>query len=117
MAVRHRVRLPGGGERWVEQSLEPVRSYQKTIGLRGTLRDITAQRASDRDVRQQHSHDPLTGLASRSVVLESTREAMTEALKERRSVALLHVSLDRFRSVNQMLGHAFGERSLQHGAE
>ena len=38
--------LDGGRERWVEQSLEPVRSYRKTIGLRGTLRDITAQRAS-----------------------------------------------------------------------
>jgi diguanylate cyclase (GGDEF)-like protein/PAS domain S-box-containing protein len=117
MAVRHRVRLPGGRERWVEQSLEPVRSYRKTIGLRGTLRDITAQVASDQDVRQQHSHDPLTGLASRSLVLERTREAMSEALKEHRSVALLHVSLDRFRNVNQMLGHAFGDRILQHVAD
>jgi diguanylate cyclase (GGDEF)-like protein len=117
MAVRHRVLLAGGRERWVEQSLEPVRSYQKTIGLRGTLRDITAQHASERQVRQQHSHDPLTGVASRSLLLERTREAMTEALKERRSVALLHVSLDRFRNVNQMLGHDFGDRILQHVAE
>ena len=117
MAIRHRVLLAGGRERWVEQSLEPVRSYRKTIGLRGTLRDITAQHASEREVRRQHSHDPLTELASRSLLLESAREAMTEARKESLHVALLHVSLDRFRNVNQTLGHAFGDRILQHVAE
>jgi diguanylate cyclase (GGDEF)-like protein len=117
MAVRHRVLLPGGRERWVEQSLEPVRSYRKTIGLRGTLRDITAQHASEREVRRQHSHDPLTALASRSLLLERTREAMAEARKDSHLVALLHVSLDRFRNLNQMLGHSFGDRILQHVAE
>jgi diguanylate cyclase (GGDEF)-like protein/PAS domain S-box-containing protein len=116
MAVRHRVLLAGGRERWVEQSLEPVRSYRKTIGLRGTLRDITTQHVSEREVRRQHSHDPLTGLATRSLLLERTREAMVEARKENRLVALLHVSLDRFRNLNQMLGHAFGDRILQHVA-
>jgi diguanylate cyclase (GGDEF)-like protein len=117
MAVRHRVLLAGGGERWVEQSLEPVRSYRKTIGLRGTLRDITSQHVSEREVRRQHSHDPLTGLATRTLLLERTRDAMVEARKENRLVALLHVSLDRFRNLNQMLGHAFGDRILQHVAE
>jgi diguanylate cyclase (GGDEF)-like protein len=117
MAVRHRVLFAGGRERWVEQSLEPVRSYRKTIGLRGTLRDITAQHTSEREVRRQHSHDPLTGLASRTLLLERTREAMVEARKDNHRVALLHVSLDRFRNVNQTLGHAFGDRILQHVAE
>jgi diguanylate cyclase (GGDEF)-like protein len=117
MAVRHRVLLAGGRERWVEQSLEPVRSYRKTIGLRGTLRDITAQHTSEREVRRQHSHDALTGLASRTLLLERTREAMVEARRDNYLVALLHVSLDRFRNVNQTLGHAFGDRILQHVAE
>jgi diguanylate cyclase (GGDEF)-like protein len=116
MAVRHRVLLAGGRERWVEQSLEPVRSYRKTIGLRGTLRDITAQHVSEREVRRQHSHDPLTGLATRSLLLERVRDAMVEARKENRRVALLHVSLDRFRNLNQMLGHDLGDRILQHVA-
>ena len=117
VAVRHRLRLEGGRERWLEQSLEPVRAYRKTIGLRGTLRDITAQHASERELRRLDSRDPLTGLASRSQLLERTREAMAEARKDSRLVALLHVSLDRFRTVNQTLGHAFGDRILQHVAE
>jgi diguanylate cyclase (GGDEF)-like protein len=115
LAIQHRVLLDGGRERWVEQSLEPVRSYRKTIGLRGTLRDITSQRAPEREARRQ-SLDALTGLATRALLLERTQEAMADAHKESRQVALLHVSLDRFRSVNQMLGHAVGDRILQHVA-
>ena len=109
--------LEGGGERWLEQSVEPIRSYRRTIGLRGTLREITAQHESELELRRQGSHDPLTKLASRSVLLARLREAMDDARKEGQHVALLHVSLDRFRSVNQTLGHAFGDRILQHVAK
>ena len=66
VAARHRLMLEGGGERWLEQSVEPVRSYRRTIGLRGTLREITAQRESELELRRQGGHDPLTKLASRS---------------------------------------------------
>jgi diguanylate cyclase (GGDEF)-like protein len=117
VAARHRLRFEGGRERWLEQSVEPVRSYRKTIGLRGTLREITAQHESDLELRRQGSHDPLTRLATRPVLLARLRDAMAEARKEGQHVALLHVSLDRFRSVNQTLGHAFGDRILQHVAE
>ena len=116
VAARHRLTLEGGGVRWLEQSIEPVRSYRRTIGLRGTLREITAQHESELELRRQGSNDPLTKLASRSVLLVRLREAMDEARKEGHHVALLHVSLDRFRSVNQTLGHAFGDRMLQHVA-
>jgi diguanylate cyclase (GGDEF)-like protein len=117
VAARHRLRLEGGRDRWLEQSVEPIRSYRKTIGLRGTLREITAQQESELELRRQGSHDPLTKLATRSVLLARLRDSMTEARKEGQLVALLHVSLDRFRSVNQTLGHSFGDRILQHVAE
>ena len=116
VGARHRLVLEGGGERWLEQSVEPVRSYRRTIGLRGTLREVTAQHESELELRRQGSHDPLTKLASRSVLLARLRDAMNEARKDGLHVALLHISLDRFRSVNQTLGHAFGDRILQHVA-
>jgi diguanylate cyclase (GGDEF)-like protein len=117
VSTRHRLMLEGGGERWLEQSVEPVRSYRRTIGLRGTLREITAQRESELELRRQGGHDPLTKLASRSLLLVRAREAMDDARKDGVHVALFHVSLDRFRSVNQTLGHAFGDRILQHVAQ
>ncbi len=117
VAARHRLRPEGGRERWLEQSVEPVRSYRKTIGLRGTLREITAQHESELELRLQGGLDALTRLASRSVLLARVRDAMEAARKEEQHVALLHVSLDRFRSVNQTLGHSFGDRILQHVAE
>jgi diguanylate cyclase (GGDEF)-like protein len=116
VAVRHRLVLGAGRERWLEQSVEPVRSSRKTIGLRGTLRDVTAQHEAEQELRRKGSRDPLTGLVSRSMLLLRMREAMAEAQKDDQHVALLLVSLDRFRSVNQTLGHAFGDRILQHVA-
>src|SRR5262245_2517082 len=95
VSTRHRLRLEGGRERWLEQSIEPVRSYRKTIGLRGTLREITRQHESELELRRRGSHDPLTKLATRSVLLSRLRDAMAEARKEGQHVALLHVSLDR----------------------
>ena len=116
VAARHRLRLEGGGERWLEQSVEPIRSQRSTIGLRATVREITAQRESELELRREAGHDPLTKLASRALLLARLREAMDDARKDGLHVALLHVSLDRFRSVNQTLGHAFGDRILQHVA-
>jgi diguanylate cyclase (GGDEF)-like protein/PAS domain S-box-containing protein len=116
VATRHRLLL-GGEERWLEQSVEAVRSYRRTIGLRGTLRDITAQHRFEQELRRESAYDPLTKLASRAVLLVRLREAIDEARKEGLGVGLLHVSLDRFRSVNQTLGHAFGDRLLQHVAQ
>jgi diguanylate cyclase (GGDEF)-like protein/PAS domain S-box-containing protein len=117
VAARHRLTLEGGGERWLEQSVEPIRSYRRTVGLRGTLREITAQRESEQEQRRRGSHDPLTKLPSRSLLVVRLREAMDDARKDGLHVALLHVSLDRFRNVNQTLGHDFGDRILQHVAK
>jgi CheY-like chemotaxis protein len=73
VAARHRLRFEGGRERWLEQSVEPVRSYRKTIGLRGTLREITAQHESDLELRRQGT--PRAPCCSRACAMRWPRRA------------------------------------------
>jgi diguanylate cyclase (GGDEF)-like protein len=58
-------------------------------------------------------HDPLTGLANRLLFLEHLRLALARAVRYRRSVAVLFLDLDRFKIINDSLGHNAGDRLLQ----
>src|SRR5207248_8815887 len=61
----------------------------------------------------QGGHDPLTGLASRSVFELSFQHAIGEALAEGNGVAMILLDLDRFKPINDTLGHIVGDRFLQ----
>ena len=58
------------------------------------------------------SHDPLTGLANRTLFAEKLREALARARRDGSSVALIGVDLDHFKEVNDTLGHAAGDQLL-----
>jgi PAS domain S-box-containing protein len=66
IVAQHRLQLASGEIRWLEQAIEPMDTDDKTVGLRGTVRDITAEREAEQARRQQESCDGLTGLATRS---------------------------------------------------
>ncbi|HET9146650.1 MAG TPA: EAL domain-containing protein, partial [Acetobacteraceae bacterium] len=61
-------------------------------------------------------HDPLTGLANRILFNERLAEAVAEARRQQGSLALLILDLDRFKSVNDLHGHAVGDRLMQEAA-
>lgn len=82
-----------------------------------TVRDLTAQKAIEQELRHHASHDPLTGLPNRTLF----RERLVAALaKDRRRGAprhaVLFVDLDASRLVNDSLGHAEGDRLLMEAA-
>jgi diguanylate cyclase (GGDEF)-like protein len=67
--------------------------------------------------RHLASHDPLTGLPNRALLLERLEQAMMQAGRQRKAVGLLLLDLDYFKSVNDRLGHQAGDRILQQVAE
>lgn len=78
----------------------------------GIIRDITARKEAESNIRFLARHDALTGLANRPVLRERLAEALAHA-KPDEKVCLLFIDLDNFKYVNDILGHSFGDKLLR----
>ncbi|WP_426286720.1 putative bifunctional diguanylate cyclase/phosphodiesterase [Luteibacter sp. E-22] len=79
--------------------------------------DITARKADRQRLQHLATHDPLTGLVTRSEFERRCAEAITRAAHERGAVAVLFVDLDAFKVVNDSYSHATGDALLMRVAE
>lgn len=77
------------------------------------IRDLTARRHLEARLEHQALHDPLTGLANRTLFFDRLRQAMAIARRERTQVAVVMLDLDRFKKVNDLLGHQAGDDVLR----
>ena len=82
----------------------------------GIFSDITERKASAARIEFLASHDFLTGLPNRSLVTDLIRQSVANAHRRGTIVALLFLDLDRFKTINDSLGHASGDTLLQHVA-
>ena len=82
--------------------------------LTGTLQDITHRKQSDETLRVQARTDPLTGLLNRDALLGELEARLDDPTQS--SLAVLYIDLDRFKVVNDVLGHAAGDRLLASAA-
>jgi len=102
-----------GKTRWWELSASP--RYDDSgafLGFRGVASDVTVQRESADKIAQLARFDPLTGLPNRSHLREVLDQAVAAAGARRPGCAFLMVDLDRFKSVNDTLGHQIGDKLL-----
>jgi len=81
------------------------------------LQDITKQREFVTDLEYLATHDALTGLANRSLLYRSLAEEINIARANQGLLAVMFLDLDRFKSVNDTLGHATGDLLVQKVAE
>ena len=83
----------------------------------GVMRDISARRREAERIRYLAEHDTLTGLANRNKLYEQLGAMLAEADIKRCDVALLMIDLDKFKQINDTLGHACGDQLLRGVAE
>jgi diguanylate cyclase (GGDEF)-like protein/PAS domain S-box-containing protein len=81
------------------------------------LTDITAQKAAENDLRQLANYDSLTGLPNRALLQDRIKHAIEHAHRYTFNMALFFIDLDRFKQVNDSLGHNVGDQLLIHVAK
>ncbi|MBA2631842.1 MAG: diguanylate cyclase [Chloroflexi bacterium] len=112
---RHEFRLVGrdGSDIWVEAHARPVHDDAGLFsGMSGTLTDVTARRKLEERLVMQAFHDDLTGLANRALFKDRVEHALTLRSQASRLVGLLFLDLNRFKTVNDSLGHTAGDGLL-----
>lgn len=97
---------------WLQ--LNVVRDSRGNVShIVGFFADLSARRESEERMRYLTHYDELTGLANRSLFRERLHEAHQRVRQGGRSLALLHINLDRFKLLNDSLGHEVADQMLQ----
>lgn len=110
--LEHRIVRPDGEYRHLDcHGRFTYDDSGRQLKMIGTAQDVTAQREAEEQLNFLAMHDPLTGLANRSLFLERVGQALAQA-DESHKVAVLFCDLDDFKNVNDNLGHESGDQLL-----
>ncbi|MFG6487363.1 putative bifunctional diguanylate cyclase/phosphodiesterase [Roseateles sp. BYS78W] len=105
--------LPDGRQRVVHIEAEPEFNEQGGVsGYTGILQDVTDRRQAEDRIRQLAHFDALTGLPNRRQLIWRVERAIESARRGGHEVGLLLIDLDRFKVINDTLGHAAGDELL-----
>jgi diguanylate cyclase (GGDEF)-like protein/PAS domain S-box-containing protein len=107
-----------GGRIWISISGEPVfDAAGRFRGYRGVGKDITPRKVDEERIQYLATHDPLTSLPNRAMFGQLLTLSIRNARRYARTFAVLFVDLDRFKVINDTLGHEAGDQLLQQVAE
>ncbi|MGN6243863.1 MAG: putative bifunctional diguanylate cyclase/phosphodiesterase [Motilibacteraceae bacterium] len=112
--VEMRLRTVDGDWRWVEMAATNLLHDPVIHGFVANLRDITSRRQAQDELAHLALHDPLTGLANRTLVMDRIQHVLEHAERTGRAAGtVLFVDLDAFKDVNDAVGHLGGDEMLR----
>jgi diguanylate cyclase (GGDEF)-like protein/PAS domain S-box-containing protein len=107
-----------GSKIWLRENTRVIHdSSGVALRYEGTVTDITGRKAAEERVQYLAYYDALTGLPNRTLLADRLSKALASANRQKDKVALLFLDLDRFKSINDSLGHSVGDLVLQEVAE
>lgn len=116
----YRIITKCGVVKWVDDSFTTVYDEQGDIAYyQGIIIDVTERELSRQKLLQEHTtlehaahHDPLTGLPNRLLLMDRIQQAIKNAQRTKKNFALLYIDLDKFKPINDSLGHDAGDEVL-----
>jgi diguanylate cyclase (GGDEF)-like protein/PAS domain S-box-containing protein len=100
--------------KWVLTTKVPLHDASgNVVGLMGITREINELKSADLDLRHLATHDPLTGLPNRYLLIDRLDKTLAHAKRSRSIFAVLFLDVDDFNAINDAHGHEFGDLVLQ----
>jgi diguanylate cyclase (GGDEF)-like protein/PAS domain S-box-containing protein len=111
--IIYRFRHKAGSYLWLETLAQPILDeIGQVVGLQTTSRNVTERVESQARLQYEAHHDALTGLPNRTLFLQRLDAALTQVKVTQQPCALLFLDLDRFKVINDSLGHHLGDELL-----
>jgi diguanylate cyclase (GGDEF)-like protein/PAS domain S-box-containing protein len=114
----YRIVRPDGTVRWVHDRAFPVQdSAGRVYRIAGIAEDITDRKAAEERLLQLAHYDVLTSLPNRVLFYDRLRQAIAQARRNQWITGVMFMDVDRFKNINDTLGHAIGDQLLQQVSE
>ena len=111
--IEYRLHLETRPGVWVGHTSQLLMDGDEASAVQSLLEDITPRKLAQEQLEFQATHDPLTGLANRTLFADSIEFALARAGRRHQNVALLYCDLNDFKAANDTYGHETGDIILQ----